>query len=326
LLTGNAQCDSPSYDLAALGVNLKTVAVSSIKILPPSDNPDFHAPEVLPGLQVTGAALDVSQWKFRKPVNISKDGAQLIEPDLDVLAQARPDFADLRVLRAGNQVPYIIQRTSITRALTPSVTAANDPKNPKLSRWIIKLPKSDLPISRLTCVAQTPLFVRAVSLYEDVTDDRGGTYRHPLGGAIWTQTPERRSKEFALPVDSTLESDTLILETDNGDNPPIQLEKFAAFYPATRVLFKAKADDGLFLYYGNPSVSSPSYDLSLVAAQLLAAEKNVASLSTEEQLKKSSWNQMPGQGGVLFWGILALVVIVLLIVISRLLPKSQPSA
>ena len=109
LLTGNAHCAAPRYDLAALGMNLKGVAVSSIKIPPPSDNPDFRAPEVLPGLEVTGAALDVSEWKFRKPVKISSGGAQQIELDLDVLAHAQPGFADLRVLHGSNQVPYIIR-------------------------------------------------------------------------------------------------------------------------------------------------------------------------------------------------------------------------
>ena len=74
----------------------------------------------------------------------------------------------------------------------------------------------------------------------------------PLGGGSWTQTPERKSKEFSLTLDSAPQSDTLFLETANGDNPPIALENFAAFYPATRILFKAKADDELFLYYGNP--------------------------------------------------------------------------
>jgi hypothetical protein len=329
LLTGNAHCDAPRYDLAALGMNLKDVAVSPVKISPPSDNPDFRAADVLPGLEVTGAALDVSEWKFRKRVKISKGGgAQQIEPDLEVLAHARPDFEDLRVLDGGNQVPYIIQRTSISRALTPSVTSTKDAKDPTLSRWIIKLPQTGLPIARLTCVSRTPLFERSLSLYEELTDERGDKYRHVLGGATWTQTPERQSKEFTLTLDGPLQSDTLFLETDNGDNPPIELEKFTAFYPVTRILFKAKPDDQLFLYYGNPRVSSPSYDLSLVAGQLLAAEKNVASLFAEEQLRNSSWygDQMAGQGGVLFWGILALVVVVLLFIISRLLPKSQPPA
>ena len=326
LLTGNAHCAAPHYDLAALGMNLNGVAASPIQIPPATNNPNYSAPEALPGLEPAGAALDVAQWKFRKPVEISESGVQQIELDLDLLAHAQPGFADLRAMRGGNQVPYIIQRTSIMRSLAPVVAATNDAKNPKLSRWNIKLPRASLPLARLTCVAQTPLFERSLSLYEQLSDDRGNIYRHDLGGATWAQTPEHHSKGLALALDGRLQSETLFLETENGDNPPIELEKFQVFYPATRILFKAKSGDGLFLYYGNQRVAPPSYDLSLVADQMLAAGKNVASLSAEEQLKKSSWqeNQKPGQGGVLFWGILALVVVVLLVTISRLLPKSQP--
>jgi len=181
---------------------------------------------------------------------------------------------------------------------------------------------------RLTCTSPTPLFERSLSLYEELTDERGDKYRHLLGDATWTRTPDSKSKELALAMDSTPQSDTLFLETENGDNPPIELEKFTAVYPATRVLFKAKSDDELFLYYGNPRVSLPHYDLSLVAGQLLAADKTIASLSAEQQLKKPSWQEyeVPGKGGIVFWGILAVVVVVLLIIISRLLPKSQPPA
>jgi hypothetical protein len=120
-------------------------------------------------------------------------------------------------------------------------------------------------------------------------------------------------------------SDTLILETENGDNPPVELEKFTAFYPATRLLFKAKVDDRLFLYYGNPRVPPPSYDLSLVAGELLAADKAIATLGPEQQLKKPLWaeSQVPGRGGIVFWGVLAVVVVGLLVIISRLLPKSS---
>ena len=111
-----------------------------------------------------------------------------------------------------------------------------------------------------------------------------------------------------------------------SDNPPIELEKFQVFYSVTRVVFKAKPEDALFLYYGNRQVAPPRYDLTLVAAQLLAADKAPASLAPEEQLKKASWREgrAAGKGGVVFWGILALVVVVLLAIISRLLPKSSP--
>jgi Protein of unknown function (DUF3999) len=328
LLTGNKLCAAPKYDLAALGSDLKNAAVESVPqsgISALANNPDFRAPEALGGLEVTGAPLDVSAWKFREPIQLSRTGAQQIELDLDALAHAQPGFADLRVLQGSNQVPFIVERTSVSRQIVPVVTATNDARNPKLSRWQIKLPKSNLPLTRLTFATTTPLFQRSISLSEELPDERGDQYRRGLGSATWTQTPERKSKEFALTLDSAVQGDTLILETENGDNPPISLEKFAAFYPATRVLFKAKADDRLFLYYGNPRVPPPSYDLNLVAGELLAADKSAASLGGEEQLKKSSWaeGQTPGTGGILFWGILAVVVIGLLVIISKLLPKTQ---
>ncbi len=324
LLTGNSQCAAPNYDLAALGMNLKSVAVAMLKLSPPADNPNYRPPEVLPGIEETGAALDVTAWKYRKPVKIARDGAQQLELDLDVLGHAQLDFQDLRLLHGSNQVPYIIERTSISRSLAPAVMATNDAKDPKLSRWLIKLPQPNLPVTRLSCVTRTALFQRDVALYEELTDERGEKHRHNLSSASWIQKPDRRSGEFFLTLDGPLQSDTLFLETHNGDNPPVELDKFVFFYPATRVLFKAGPDDGLFLYYGNPRAAPARYDLSLVAGQLLSADKATASLAAEQQLRKSSWreHEIPGQGGMVFWGILALVVVVLLIIISRLLPKS----
>jgi hypothetical protein len=156
LLTGNKFCAAPRYDLAALGPDLKNAVVTPVPISPLADNPNYHAPEALAGLAVTGAALDVSAWKFRKPIQLAHSGAQQAELDLDVLAHADGNFADLRVMHGSNQVPFIVQRTSISRAITPVVTVTNDVKRPQLSRWFIKLPKSDLPLTHLTCLATTP--------------------------------------------------------------------------------------------------------------------------------------------------------------------------
>ena len=93
--------------------------------------------------------LDVADWKFRKPIKNSGDGAQQLELDLDALAHAQPEFADLCVMHSSNQVPYIVQHTPISRALAPSVTLTNDAKQPKLSRWMIKLPQAGLSLTRL---------------------------------------------------------------------------------------------------------------------------------------------------------------------------------
>ncbi len=327
LLTGNKSCAAPRYDLAAFDARLKSAAVAPARIPALADNPDYRAPEALSGLDVIGAPLDVSAWRFRKPVQLPRGGAQQIELDLDILAHARADFADLRVLRGGNQVPYIVERTSITRPLTLMVTAKNDAKDPKLSRWLIKLPHPGLPLTHLTCLAKTPLFQRQMSLAEERIDERGEKYRCALADATWTQTPGRKTREFSLPLGVAPQGDELILETQNGDNSPLELDHFTAFYPVSRVLFKAKADGAFFLYYGNSGVVAPSYDLSLVAGELLAADKASDTPGAEEQLRKAPWAETRnrGGGGVLFWGILAGVVVGLLVVISRLLPKTPPA-
>ena len=66
LLTGNSRCATPRYDLAALGSNLKTVAVTPLGFSPLADNPNYRPPEVLAGIQEGATALDVSEWKYRK--------------------------------------------------------------------------------------------------------------------------------------------------------------------------------------------------------------------------------------------------------------------
>lgn len=288
-------------------------------------NPAYRPPEALPAVPDVGAALDPAAWRYRKAVRVQAPGAQQLELDLDLLARAQPTFADLRLLRADHQVPFIHEDTSIKRALIPVVTAANDPKRPKLSRWSLKLPQSRLPVTELYCASPTPLFRCELTLYEEVADERGAKYTRTLGQAAWTQTPERPSRQLALAFATTPESDTLFLETDNGDNQPVVLQNFQLLYPARRILFKTAAPGGLYFYYGNRKAPSPKYDLSLVADQLLAAEKLAATLGPEEQLLKATWREQLGStggAGVVFWVVLAAVVVGLLVVIVRLLPKT----
>jgi hypothetical protein len=274
-----------------------------------------------------GATLDTSAWSFRKTIQIARPGAQQLELDPDVLSHAQRGFEDLRLMRGGEQVPYVIERTPIQRALTPTVTATNDPIDRTLSRWVLKLPHPALPVTRLACTTRTPLFQRDLTASEELRDERGDKYERLLGRASWTQTPGAAKKEFMLAFDSAPQSDTILLQTQNGDNPAIVLENFQLFYPVTRVLFTVKTKDALSLYYGNPDATAPHYDLSLIANELVAADKAAASPGAEEDLKRSPWRATAsGKGGVILWGILALVVIALLVVIARLLPdpESQP--
>jgi Protein of unknown function (DUF3999) len=327
LASGNRRATAPRYDLASFANDLRSRAPSSLQIGPLMPNPDFHPAEPLPEIPAEGAPLDVTPWAFRKEVQPAVAGVQQLELDAETVAHARRDFADLRLMRGDRQIPYVIESTALSRPSTPKIEALPDSRHPKVSRWKMTLPYAGLPVSRLTATATTPLFQRDLLLYEEVSDNRGNESRRWLGSASWTQRPESRERLFTLIFQMPPESDTLLLETDNGDNPPLELGNVELYYPVTRLLCKTTDLQPFALYYGNPQTSPPRYDLSLIGGQLLAADKSVPVLGAEETLKGNSLTRviaLAGRGGVVFWVGLAAVVAVLLVVIARLLPK--PSA
>lgn len=329
ILSGHAQCAAPRYDLAALAARITGAVATEIQPAAIAETAGYRSPDALAGLGETSAPLDVSQWKFRKAVQIAGAGAQQLELDADVLSHATPGFADLRLMRAQRQLPYLIESTSILRPITPQIAAANDPKHPRLSRWSLRFPQPGLPLTRFACTSPTPLFERTLRLWEEVPDERGDKYPRELGRATWRRTPGDPVREFTFEIAQRPITATLLLETDNGDNPPIDLAVVRAWHPVTRLAFKAApvAGEPLQLYYGNTQAGPPRYDLALVASQLFAAEKTTASLGAEEGGKKSTWlaaEPLSSGSRIVFWAVLAVVVAALLFILARLFPKADP--
>ena len=323
LLTGNSQCPAPRYDLTPLAGRLKTAPAATATPSTLAPNPDFHSPETLPGVGGNAAALDVSAWKFHRPIVIESSGVQRLDLDLDVLAHAARSFGDLRVVRGGKQIPYLLARTSIQRAIALQTAPANDPQRPRLSRWSLTLPKPGLPLTRIVCASSTPLFERELRLSEEVPDERGGKFPRDIGRANWQHTPDHPASEVAIDFSQPPATAALLLETDNADNPPIDLANPRAFHPVTRLVFKAAPGEPLELFYGNDRTAAPRYDLRHVATQLLGAEKTLATLGPETPVEKSPHRERKepsGTGGIAFWLVLALVVAGLLLVLARLLP------
>jgi hypothetical protein len=332
LLTGNGQCPAPSYDLAALGPQLqKEAEATPAPLLTPShltDNPDYQTPQALGSLTPAGVPIDVVGWKFRKPVQLSGGDVQQLELDLEILAHTSRDFSDLRLVYNGQQIPFLLDRPSISRTLALNASAVVVPKRPTLSRWSLKLPQAGLPITRLDGVSPSPLFQRDMRLWEAQTTPRGEKYSHELGLATWRRTPGTPSPELIVELAQSPQTDTIFLETENGDNPSIELRDLRCHYPVTRMVFKTAHDAAqpLWLYYGNREACTPRYDLNLIAAQLLRLEKSRATAGCEEltkPIRSPHGEEATEPGGILFWCILAGVVAVLLVIISRLLPKGD---
>ncbi len=327
LLSGNNQCAAPRYDLAGLTEQLKTATAKELTPLSLVANGDYKAPDNLAAVPLQGAKINVTGWKFRRAIAVKQSGAQQVELDPDVLAHAASDLRDLRVVTEDRQLPYLLERTSISRSIQLETKLVNDPEKPRVSRWSLKLPQPGIPITRVTCTPASGLFERDMRLQEEVSTERGDTYPRELGRAKWQQLPNQPTKELSIRLDATPESDTLFLETDNGDNPAINLQNFQAAYPVTRVIFRTGAsNEPTWLYYGNPEADAPHYDVSLIADQLLRAERVTPMLQPERSTDSTTariTQTLTGSARYIFWGVLAVVVIGLLLLISRLLPKTQ---
>jgi len=328
LLSGNTQCAAPRYDLSALSGKLRNATATDVVPSALVSNPNYRPPEALAALTLTGAQLDVAKWKFRKLLPLTQSSVQQVELDPELLARSQSDQRDIRIVRGEYQLPFLFEHMSLSRPISLNAAAANDPKKPAFSRWSLRLPQPGLPMTRLVCTSSSPLFHRQMRLWEEVTDERGDKFASELGRATWDQTPNSPKRDLIIELNARPKSDTLFLETDNGDNPAIELRDFRSYYPVTRVVFKATPDPAqqVWLYYGNLDATGPRYDLTLVAGELLKAERGTVTAGAEETLssKPSLVGQtLTGSARYIFWGALALVVIVLLAIMSRFLPKSQ---
>src|SRR5205823_1650873 len=291
------------------------------RVSPPVSNPGYDAAANLPQGFATGAKIDITPWKFRKPVQVTKAGAQQRELDPDGLARAMPDLRDLRVVSGEVQLPYLIERTSINRTVT-TAASANDSERPTVSRWQLKLPQAAIPITRITCASDSSLFERTVRMWEELADERGDKYASELAQATWRRVPNQTMGQLAASFERPSRSDTILIETDNGDNPPIELHEFRGYYPAARVIFASTGLQPIALYYGNDEAGTPRYDVKLMAAQLLRSERTAAALGPQETLKSERVTEtLSGSARYIFWGVLGIVVAALLLLISRLLPK-----
>lgn len=278
VLGGNPHAMAPRYDVAQLVGQLTPNHVSPQTIGALAVNPAWRAPEALPGLDLRGTPIDLNKWKFRKPLTLAAPGVQKLELDLEVLAHADPNFADLRVVRDGRQLPYLLDRTPIERQFAPVATRVTDPKRPTASLWELKLPQRSLPLSRIECATSAVLFQRTITITEERRDNRGCTQRVGLGGTEWVRTPDKKTARLAVVFLQAPLTDTVRLEVENGDNPALELADFTCSHPTARVLFQADPGAETFLYFANPAATTARYDLNLVAHQLISTEKSKATL------------------------------------------------
>ena len=180
-----------------------------------------------------------------------------------------------------------------------------------------------MPVQSLRLAVAEPLFARTVIVGEILPDSNGRAWPRILGSASIQRTAPSEPSVFTIPLSTRPQTGKLFVEIDHGDNAPFAPVKAEALYPVRRLRFRAGQAAECTLLYGNPAASAPRYDLQLAAPRLLSATQHTASLDAAGGTGGA--RAMLDFGGpvvrYIFWGALALVVVFLVWLVAKLLPK-----
>lgn len=229
-----------------------------------------------------GPPIDVSTWQYQRAVQFGQTG--VVELDLDpvVFMHSGNGLNDLRIVRAGRQVPFLAVKPGADRSVEVSVAEVIDPKTPLLSKWDIKLPAASFPATGLLLETSRPSFQYTLSITE-ITESQAGTQELPLGSGTWLRRPGEAASAFQLLLKTPPHGATIRMTATDGSTPRLEVKSARVMYPLVRLLFRVSNSEPVYLCYGNPQALNPRYDMQVSRRDFTSSSKIVATLGPEEK-------------------------------------------
>ncbi|MDQ3950723.1 MAG: hypothetical protein M3282_10290, partial [Gemmatimonadota bacterium] len=323
----------PRYDLEAARDSVHTIAMTLARWGEPRERTPIAAaaPEAV-SLHHTGAAIDPRTFRWTRTIRPGEPGLTALTLDAAVLAHSR--IADVRIARAdGRQVPYIVERLEEPLRLdlpapefTPAPSATgSDFSTPDLGRtqsyYRLRFPYDSLPASRLVLTTVARVFRRQLRVEvvrpPALNDGRRGRWRETVASSPWSHADEGTP---ALPLTLELpamQSAEAYLVVEEGDNSPLPIAPPTLLLPTYRLRFyRDRADPALSLLYGHPGLVAPTYDIALLAPELVGATAVEVAPGGESVGAAAAAGRI---SRIVFWAVLGIAVVAMIALIGRLL-------
>ncbi len=289
-----------STDLAFAGgdlVNLSTARVDGLSLV---DNPAFVPRETREGLDAPGAVLPLVKWRWSRPVEGS--GWIRIPLDREVLAQARSDLADLRLVDAEDrQVPFVLRNTGREADWpTPAFTRAEEGSR---SRIRVQVGLEEAAIGTVRLRTSREVFSRGVTLLRD-----RGVVTEPMRSLTWAGTDQ--GVELAIALNQVV-GEELLIEIENGDNAPLEIAQIQLTFPEWEV--RARVPEGSRLVYGANRQGQPVYDLAQLAEELGRRRLAVGALGPATEITGAALSASQRVVVLLVVGALAMSLLLMLV-------------
>jgi hypothetical protein len=302
LYYGNGATRAPLYDLDALKERLATGSAFALAELGPEvPNPRFRPTGALGFVGLTGAPLDVTQWKAERRLTImGREDLYTLTLSAEDLAYLRDDLADLRIVSDSElQVPYIVDPDAAQERVLLQVESGR-------GRYHVATPP--LPFRALELQFQEGFFSRPFRLRApDERVLRAGTLSSPAQTVIVLDGQRR---------------DGLLLEIDNGDNTPLGPPRAQGVVQVPRVAFKA--GPGTYrLLLGSEGAGPPRYDIVTLRQEILAYSAIVVQAGPAEPnpsfRRRAADYFRNAPPTLLLWGTLFGAVAILILLTLRIL-------
>ncbi len=328
---GDELLERPRYDLEAVLGSIADDTRAAVWGAERELEPTRAGVPIAP-LPTIGASIDTAQFRYAREVPQGGDGLMALRLDAPALVNSagpRGRFADVRIVDdEERQVPYLLERQDEPLSIDVSIMSVDDAEHPHPAQlgeslYRVSMPLPNLPPSQLVLSTSGRVFRRQVTLEMVVPPDE--RRREPrvrsLHTTEWSHANrETLPPELSLPVPSVADTEVFV-RVQEGDNLPLPLAGARLLLPSYRLRFFREADANLQLLYGADDLGLPSYDLTLLAPQLLGAVAEEVEAGAQRATGTMPVRPRPLVSPVLFWSSLVLAVVVLLGIIGRLLIK-----
>jgi hypothetical protein len=269
LVYGSSTVAPPTYDLAAALQNGTPAHFAPGKLGPVTDS-GAETPSA-PVIE-RGSVIGQKGWKTEQAIVLPPKGPIAY---LDVERGSGPLY-DLRIVdKSGRQVPYIVE-TEPRYARLPLTHRVERAKNETVIHLEGLDPEKTIESIELE-IASPDYFTRHATATEQTYDKRGATRPRWLGETQLIKLAERPATPFRIDIVAPSGPNVAIHIAD-GDNAPLAVKSVAANVTRRRVNFLFAEGDELRFLSGNDAASPPSYDLALIAARVLSAPAEAATL------------------------------------------------
>ncbi|MGE0784427.1 MAG: hypothetical protein AB7S26_01975 [Sandaracinaceae bacterium] len=311
LYFGGARTRAPVYDLAFLGaawLDRRGAQPLPASIVSVGTNPGWADGPALEFAMHPGRPVNVGDYAYTAelPVRGAREGLSVVALHRSVVAEARVDLADLRVVdRDDRQWPYLITSRRVDRVAT---TIASPRVDGERSRYAIALPVSRAVVRAVRLSTDATFVSRRYSL-RGLTDAEGWT---ELASGFLERDP-RVLEAIELVIGPATRVTALELAVDDGGDAPMAWSAVELDLDAP-VLYLAAPDGDYRVLVGDAEASPASYEIER-ARELVLSANAAEALSGEASVNPSyappAWWSRGGGWSWLVWIVLALAIAVL---------------